>query len=566
MDYRDCDTIVDSMHNAVIGINKNEKIIIFNKACERFFNIDRKSIIGKYIKDVIPNSRLPYVLKNNVKEIGHEFKIKDKIVFTNRTLLRKNGEIIGAIAVFNDMKEIENLKDELAEVESNLETLETVLDSGYEGIIIVDDKGFITKFNKKYQEFLGLDPKDVIGEHVTDIIENTRMHIVVKTGKIEKGHVQNIQGHNMIASRIPIKRNDKIIGAVGKVLFQDVEELESLAKRMAQVNEQFNYYKDEIKKMQEAKYSFDNIITKNEQMNYLKKLGMQAAKSSSTVLLIGESGTGKELFAHAIHKASSRKYGSFIRVNCSAIPKNLLESELFGYEEGAFTGANRNGKPGKFEMANGGTIFLDEIATMPLEMQAKILRVIQEREIERIGGNRIIELDIRVIAATNENLFNLVKKGKFREDLYYRLNVINLELPPLRKRKEDVPILAKYLLKKYIEEMNIANMKFNNKTLEIMKAYNWPGNVRELSNCVERSIYLSETDIIMPSSLPKVINNKGEKIFNESLKLKDILEKKEYNTILKALKKTNGNKTEAAKKLGIHRTSLYNKINKYEIE
>ncbi|HKL42160.1 MAG TPA: sigma-54-dependent Fis family transcriptional regulator [Clostridia bacterium] len=558
--------ILDSIHNAIIAIDLNDKIIIFNDYCEKFFGISRESILNKNIRELIPDSKLPQVLSTRQELIGEEFSIDEKVIFTNRTLLKnKDNEVIGVIALFSDVEEIQKVRDNLKEVEENLEVLETVLDSGYEGIIIVDENGYITKFNKAYQEFLNLKPEEVLGKHVTDVIENTRMHIVLKTGKTEKGHVQNIQGHDMIATRIPIKKDGKIIGAIGKVLFQDVKELESLAKRMSQTKEHLNYYKSEIKKLQEAKYSFDNIITKNPQIKQLKKIGLQAANSFSTVLIIGESGTGKELFAHAIHKASSRKFGAFIRINCSAIPKNLLESELFGYEKGAFTGANDSGKPGKFEMANGGSIFLDEIGTMPLEMQAKMLRVIQEKEVVRVGGNRTIDLDIRIIAATNENLLKLVEKGKFREDLYYRLNVINIDIPPLRKRKEDIPVLAKHLLDDFTNEMQLPGMTFHQKTLEIMKGYSWPGNVRELRNCVERSIHLSPTNEIKPLSLPETVNSTGEKVFEETYALEEVVSKAEYNAILEVLKKTNGNKTEAAEILGIHRTSLYYKINKYDI-
>jgi len=559
--------ILDSIYNAIIAIDKNEKIIIFNDYCEKFFGIKREAILNKNIRELIPDSKLPEVLKSRKELIGEEFRIKDKVIFTNRTLLRnKDHEVIGVIALFSDVEEIQKVRENLKAVEENLEVLETVLDSGYEGIIIVDEKGYITKFNKAYQEFLNLKPEDVLGKHVTEVIENTRMHIVVKTGKMEKGHVQNIQGHDMIATRIPIKKDGKIIGAIGKVLFQDVKELESLAKRMSQTNEHLNYYKNEIKKLQEAKYSFDSIITNSPQIKQLKKIGLQAANSRSTVLIIGESGTGKELFAHAIHKASSRKFGAFIRINCSAIPENLLESELFGYEKGAFTGANASGKPGKFEMANGGSIFLDEIGTMPLEMQAKMLRVIQEKEVVRVGGNTTIDLDIRIIAATNENLLQLVEKRKFREDLYYRLNVINIDLPPLRKRKEDIPVLAKHLLKEFTDEMQLPKMNFHKKTLEIMKGYPWPGNVRELRNCVERSIHLSPTNEIQPMSLPESVNSVGEKVFEASYDLGEVVSKAEYNAILEVLKQTKGNKTEAAEILGIHRTSLYYKINKYDIK
>ena len=557
---------IDYMYNFVIGIDNDNKIIMYNQACERFVGLPKSEIIGKNIENVKSNSRLKIIIKAIESNSSNKFFLDDRFINFTRMPLIQQGVNEGEIVVFSDIKEIEKIEKQLDMTEKNLEALEILIDSTYEGIIIVDEKGYITKFNKTYQEFLNLDPDKVIGKHVTDVIENTRMHIVVKTGKIERGHVQRIQGHDMIASRFPIRKDGKIIGAVGKVLFQDVKELEALAKRMPHDNNHFNYYKKELKKLQEAKYSFENIITANPRMNSLKKIGLQAAEGFSTVLLTGESGTGKELFAHAIHKASCRKYGAFVRVNCSAIPKDLLESELFGYEKGAFTGAKKEGKAGKFEMANGGTIFLDEIGTMPLGMQVKILRVLQEREVERVGSNRTIELDIRVIAATNENLYKLIENGKFRKDLFYRLNVIKIDIPSLRERREDIVLLAKHVLNEFIDSMDLGPITFENKTLELMKGYDWPGNIRELRNYVERSIYLSNTNKILPENIPEIMNGASEKIFNDSFQLSEIIEKAEYQAIKKMLRQTNNNKTETAKMLGIHRTSLYNKMNKYGLK
>ena len=557
---------IDYMYNFVIGIDNDNKIIIYNQACERFVGLPKSEIIGKNIENIKSNSRLQIIIKALKSNSSKNFFLDDRFIYFTRMPLMQQGVSKGEIVVFSDIKEIEKIEKQLDMVEKNLEALEILIDSAYEGILIVDEKGYITKFNKTYQEFLNLDPSETIGKHVTDVIENTRMHIVLKTGKIERGHVQRIQGHDMIASRFPIRKDGKIIGAVGKVLFQDVKELEALAKRMPNDNNHFNYYKKELKKLQEAKYSFENIITENLRMNSLKKIGLQAAESFSTVLITGESGTGKELFAHAIHKASSRKYGAFVRVNCSAIPKDLLESELFGYEKGAFTGANKEGKPGKFEMANGGTIFLDEVGTMPLAMQVKILRVLQEREVERVGSNRIIELDIRVIAATNENIYKLIENGKFRKDLFYRLNVIKIDIPSLRERREDIVFLAKHVLDEFIDSMDLAPITFEKKTLELMKGYDWPGNVRELRNCVERGIYLSNTNKILPENIPEIMNGVSEKIFNDNFLLSEIIEKAEYQAIKKMLRQTNNNKTETAKILGIHRTSLYNKMNKYGLK
>lgn len=446
--------------------------------------------------------------------------------------------------------------------------LEDILIYAYEGYVLVDDEGKIVKMN--YEKLMGIKEEEAIGKPVEDIIENTRMHIVVKTGNKEIRDVQRIQGHDMITNRIPIKKGNKIVAAIGTVLFKDVSQVKELAHQLLDLQSKINKYKGEIERIEGTKYSFDSIITQNSKMEYLKNIGKMAAETNSTVLITGESGTGKELFAHAIHRASYRKDQGFIPINCAAIPKDLLESELFGYDRGAFTGARKEGKPGKFEQANGGTIFLDEIGDMPLEMQAKILRVLEAKEFERIGGNKKIKLDARVIAATNENLEEEIKNGKFREDLYYRLNVIPIEIPPLRERLEDIEPLSNEILNHLLNEMNLNKKVISKETIKILKKYNWPGNVRELRNILERAINLSPGKIISPENVPERIINKIDKNglgYKEDVPLlKDIVAETEKNAIEMALAVTNGNKTVAAKKLGIHRTALYKKIDKYKIE
>lgn len=458
------------------------------------------------------------------------------------------------------------MDDKLAELKESIEMIEDILNYAYEGYVLVDPEGRIVKMN--YEKLLGIKEEDAIGKPVQDVIENTRMHIVVKTGKKEIRDIQRIKGHDMTTNRIPIIKENKVIGAVGTVLFKDINEVKELAHQLLDLQSKINKYKGEIERIEGTKYSFDSIITKNPKMEYLKKVGRRAAETNSTVLITGESGTGKELFAHAIHRASYRRNEPFIAINCAAIPKELLESELFGYEGGAFTGAKKEGKPGKFEQAIGGTIFLDEIGDMPLEMQAKILRVLESKEFERIGGSKKIAFDVRVIAATNENLEEAIKKGKFREDLYYRLNVISIDIPPLRERKEDIELLANHILHVLINEMELGEKEIARETMKILKKYDWPGNVRELRNVLERAVNLSTGKLILPEHLPERVLHGSSHIsgsLDDIAPLKDVVENAEKEAIQRALILTNGNKSLAAKKLGIHRTALYKKIDKYNI-
>lgn len=466
--------------------------------------------------------------------------------------------------ILNKVNENQAVQYELTKLKQSLDVMKDILDHEYQGMVLVDADGRIVKFN--YEKLLGIKEKDVIGKHVDEVIDNTRLHIVIKTGKKEVNDVQKIQGKDMIATRIPIIKDGKILGAIGSVTFKDVRELKSLVHRIETYQKSVDKYKGEIRMMHEANYSFDHIISQNKRMEHLKEVAKIAAESNSTVLIQGESGTGKEYFAHGIHKASYRRYGSFVRINCAAIPKELLEAELFGYEEGAFTGARKEGKLGKLEIANGGTVLLDEIGTMPLEMQAKLLRVLEEREFERIGGTERIGLDIRVIASTNEELEEAIVKGKFRKDLYYRLNVIRLNIPPLRDRRDDIPLLSKHMIDDLSNKFGIESKEIACETMDIFQNYNWPGNVRELRNIIESALHLVKGNIICPENLPDYLiqNAKvGQKSAEEGLLLKDIVARAEIKAIREALEKTNGNRTEAAKRLGIHRTALYKKIEAY---
>ncbi len=459
------------------------------------------------------------------------------------------------------------LVDKLTELRDSFEMLEDILNYAYEGYVLVDPEGKIVKMN--YEKLMGIKEEDAIGKPVEEFIENTRMHIVVKTGAKELRDVQRIQGHDMITNRIPIIKQNKVIGAVGTVLFKDISEVKELAHQLLDLQSKINKYKGEIERIEGTKYSFSSIITRNPKMEYLKNVGRMAAETNSTVLITGESGTGKELFAHAIHRASYRKEEAFIAINCAAIPKDLLESELFGYDSGAFTGARKEGKVGKFELASGGTIFLDEIGDMPLEMQAKILRVLESKEFERIGSNKKVAFDARVIAATNENIEEAIKKGKFREDLYYRLNVITIEIPPLRERMEDINPVSQDILSYLLKEMKLGEKELAKETIKILESYSWPGNVRELRNVLERAINLSTGRIILPEHLPERLTNRATYILgnpDDIPLLKDVVLDAEKEAIKKALILTKGNKSLAAEKLGIHRTALYKKIDKYKIE
>jgi transcriptional regulator with PAS, ATPase and Fis domain len=433
-----------------------------------------------------------------------------------------------------------------------------------DNVVVIDAEGYVQILTRSFADFLGVDQQRSIGRHVTEVIENTRMHIVAKTGNFEIAEPQKIKGDYMIATRLPVFKQGKIVGAVGKVVFNNMEELIALSKRLTYLKSELNKSKGIINARNKAYYIFTHLIGKNlaflEVINQAKK----AAKSDSNVLILGESGTGKELFAHSIHNDSQRSMGTFVKVNCAAIPAELIESELFGYEEGSFTGAKKGGKVGKFEVADGGTIFLDEIGELPLYMQVKLLRVLQEKEIERVGSVGTIPVNVRIIAATNRNLEEMVEKGDFRLDLYYRLKVMQIIVPPLKERVEDIKILVNYFLDKYQELMKKQVKGISEHAIFLLCRYSWPGNIRELENTIERALNMvDEGEIIAPEHFPEEIT--GYKKQYPIRSLAEVMEETERNTIFNCLRMMNGNKSETAKLLGISRTSLYEKMNKYEL-
>ena len=460
---------------------------------------------------------------------------------------------------------------ESAAVKALLEKIqlyEGVLNNILSGVLITDPDGYVIFFSDTYGKFLGMDPKAQIGKHTTDVIENSRMHIVARTGVPEINHPHQIMGRNQIVQRIPIYINGKLAAVFGQVMFEDIKDVQILADKLNILESKVQLYEKELENLRASKYSCRNIVGSSQVMTELRRLAQRAAKVNSPVLLVGDSGTGKELFAHAIHRASDRHRKPFICLNCSAIPKDLLEAELFGYEPGAFTGAGSKGKPGKFELAHQGTIFLDEVSELPLEIQPKLLRVVEEKIVERLGATRPVKCDFRLIAATNENLEDCIRRGKFRKDLYYRLNVIPLHIPPLRERREDIPLIASHLLQSLCRDFGLAAKGISPEVMKIFQNHDWPGNVRELSNILERTLTLLDErdEMIHVEHLPlffRSLSTRSER--SQPRILKDLRATSERDAVLHAIRAANNNKNEAARILGIHRTALYKKMKKLNL-
>jgi len=444
-------------------------------------------------------------------------------------------------------------------VEDN-ELLSLALNNPYEGLVITDRNGIIKYFSKSNEKIFNISTEKAFGKHVTEVIPNTRLHIVAKTGRAEIGDTMIIGGEKKVVGRFPVKKDGVTLGAAGKVLFYHTTKFLEMAAKVSQLREEIQMYQRNMTSLLSAKYSFDDLKGKSKELEKIKQQARRCCNTSSTILITGETGTGKELLAHAIHNASIRKSRPFVKLNCAAIPAELIESELFGYEEGAFTGAKKKGKLGKFELARNGTIFLDEIGEMPLRLQPKILRILQEKEVERVGSNHPVELDFRLIVATNKNLASEVRNGNFREDLYYRLNVITLRMPSLREMKEDIPLFIEHFLTKMAAKLGTSKKRFTEEAKKLLLEYDWPGNVRELENIVERAANITEEDMIPIENIPSRlltpnllarVEDPAPKIFEQAL------HEAKREVIKKALRYTNNSRVKAAKLLGIQRSKLY---------
>ena len=438
----------------------------------------------------------------------------------------------------------------------------------FRGLMVADDAGQIAHINDKFSESLFKMPADeVIGSNLYQSISDNGLQEVLASSKSGQliDRIWEINGRQVQVSLLPIMHNGQFRGTIVIGIFDYLQKITGLHTP----EENISYYKEEIKRLWGAKYSFDSIMGNSLAIVEAKRQAWDIAATNYPVLITGETGTGKELFAHAIHNDSPHKNGPFIAVNCASIPENLVESELFGYEAGSFTGAQKGGKPGKFELANHGTIFLDEMSDLPIYMQAKLLRVLQEHEVERIGGTKVIPVDARVISASNQDLTALVQKGLFREDLYYRLNVFNVEVPALRERSEDIAGLSYFFISLFNNEVGTCIEGISDEALALMMRYNWPGNVRELKSTIERACLDAKTGLLQPVNLyylqDRLRTERAEEESDTIMTISAARRQAERKVILQALEKADGNKKLACEMLDINRTTFYKKLKELDL-
>ena len=556
--------IFNSIDDGMVVINNDENVILLNKSAERMIGIKMEDALGKRISTIIPNGMLPRVLRTRTIESNQEVILENdlKVISTRIPIIENNGLLIGAFSVFKDISEAVHMAEQITDLKEIETKLKAIFYSSDEAISVVDEEGIGIMINPAYTRITGLTENQVIGKPATtDIAVGESVHMkVLKTRRAVRG-VAMLVGPNkkeVVVNGAPVIVDGKLKGSVG--IIRDVSELKNL-------NRELHRAKQMIRTL-EAKYSFEDIIGSSEVMKIAIEQAKLAAKTPATILLRGESGTGKELFAHAIHNGSDRKFNKFIRVNCASLSETLLESELFGYEDGAFTGAKRGGKKGLFEEADNGSIFLDEIGELSLSTQVKLLRVLQESEITRVGGTQSIPLNVRIIAATNVHLEKAMVDGKFREDLYYRLNQMPIFIPPLRKRKGDLKPLCIRLIEKINQEYGRNVEGVTKKALSRLEKHDWPGNIRELDNMIRRAIIFmnyNETFIDAEHLVDSSSEVESTAIIPSEGTLTERIEEYEKLIIEKTLAKNNGNKTKSAKELGLSIRNLYYKLEKYNL-
>jgi transcriptional regulator with PAS, ATPase and Fis domain len=569
--------LIENLQEIVISIDRNKQIVAFNGAAEKVVHLRKEEVIGKNIEDLFPElsdylvSALDDLISIKQKKVafGPIIGIGSFIPITYKE------NTSGAIAIIKDITTLEEFAQELETTKNLQQTLHQAIALSYDAIIITNNEGRITLTNHAFLDFFEQKGKSIINQRIYEAVPLLGKFASDPNLKKEILTINNKTG---ILTKEYIVHAGKEVGMIIKIISNQLDQWKELFYRMDKLESELNYYRSEYQKLTQNS-SFDIIKSNDKMMANLKHQALLSAKNNSTVLITGESGTGKELFAEAIHKESGRK-GNFVKVNCAAIPSELLESEFFGYADGAFTGARRGGKIGKFELADKGTLFLDELGDMPLALQSKLLRVLQERNFERIGDIKTRNVDVRIIAATNKDLFQLVQDGEFREDFYYRINVVTIPIPPLRERKDDIPLLCHHLINKLNKKLNKQVIGISPEAFSILKQYSWPGNIRQLENILERAMNFDVKSWIDTIHLPLELHEKNIPLKNKVITANtspeqnkheyaiemSSLKESEKSMILETLESVQGNRSKAAELLGISRTTLYNKLKKYNIE
>ncbi len=558
--YDELMTVIDSTYNAIISIDSDENVNIFNPAAEKLLGKKRSEVVGAPFSSLFPSGRLQKIIQSGKVEPTQKFVFNDRHFISNRTPILVDGKVVGAVAILQDVSDFDAIIEELQTTLEIKEELDAIIESSFDGIFVTDDTGKVIHANEAYKRITGINMEDVLGKKMDELVEagvydksvsmlvRDRLEPITLTQEISTGKTVLVTGNPIF------DKQGNLFRVVTNV--RDITELNTLKKEV-----QHLHFQEKLKKAQLC----ENYIVRSSKSRELLDLIIRLGQVDSTVLIYGESGVGKEMVANILHNNSIRKDKPIVHINCGAIPAALLESELFGYEAGAFTGAQKHGKAGLFQIADKGALFLDEIGELPFSLQVKLLRAIQESEITRVGGVKPIKIDVRIIAATNRNLQDMVANGTFRKDLFYRLNVVPVNVPPLRERREEIPALVYHVIKKLNDRYGL-NKTVYEKVVDQLINYDWPGNIRELENIIERAYVTVPGNIIKDVNLESSDTQQKEfplKLPDE-LKLKKAVEEFEKMLILNSLKRY-GSTRKAAVVLGVSQPTVCRKAARYGI-
>jgi PAS domain S-box-containing protein len=565
--------VLDSSHNGIVVIDYDGVIVFYNRAARRIFGDEESTIVGRHFSEIRKETwpDLLRVLRSGLPQVGRKLVLPEATIIANRTPVIADGIIVGAVSIFQDISEYEGLISELQGYKKLHRELEAIFESSDDGLYITDGRANTIRVNSAYERITGLSRDDLLGRNMADLVREQVFDHSVTLEVLKKGKqvtlMQNIMGDKpvMVTGNPIYDDSDRIALVVTNV--RDMTLLNKLKSELEESRKLSSFYKKSLLEHEKYEHALEHMVVKSDAMRLVLKKSVKVAGVDTSILLTGESGVGKSMLARLIHLMSLRKEGPFVKINCGTVPESLMESELFGYEKGAFTGADPRGKVGLVEMANKGTLFLDEVGDLMPAMQVKLLQVIEEKTFTPIGATSQKTVDARIIAATNRDLKQMMKKGEFREDLYYRLHVVPILVPALRSRREDVPAIALRTLEKFSQTVGF-HKRLEPDVIDELVRYDYPGNVRELINILERMIIMSEGESITVQDLPSELRESDKKSYvtvEEGLTLKAALRNYEEKIISAALSR-NATLSEAARSLGLHSTTLWRKMRAHGIE